>query len=442
MPMNRKDTKKSRAVAKPAGSRIAGGVLFACVALVFLSAAFPALAIRAANTPDLPSTALLPAIIYLGGLVLTALSCLGTRFQGDRGLAAAVFLLAGVGVAVQMRLGSYPAEAVKWSAYAPLAGGIAAYLILINAFNARNLNSLLSRLAFPAWLIAIGVLAALLFFGKPYRGGLFLPGRINPTEIVKPLLALFLAGWLSERRESFGSESGGWLPPVSVWDALGLMLLWGIPMALGVMVKDLGLVLLLNLMLVFTLTASSRRSIWLLLGGAAAVMAGWAVRLVSTHARARFDVWLNPFTDTTGKGWQVLHSLTAMYAGGFWGAGIGSGMPDAVPIISSDFVYAALAEETGLAGCALLLATWLVFLQRALSAAREKPPFLQLLAAALTASLATQILLNIGGVTKALPMTGITLPFISHGGFSLITSFAIAGILTALSNAPPERKKV
>ncbi len=440
--MKRKETKKSRAAEKPSGSRLAGTLLFAGVALVFLSAALPAAASRFAGQPDPPFAALLPAAIYLAGLALTTLFCLSRHFRGDPALAAAAFLLAGLGVAVQLRLGNAPADALQSpNAWLPLAAGITVYLAIITTLNARRLERLLSPMTYPAWFLAAATLGALIAFGTPFRGGLFLPGRINPTEIVKPLLAVFLAGWLTRRPASFGSESGGWLPPVALRDALSLALLWGIPLLLAMRANDLGLALLLNLMLVLVLTASSRRLIWLLLGGAGAGIAGWGARLLSAHARARFDVWLNPFADPTGKGWQILQSLTAMYAGGFWGTGIGAGMPETVPIVTSDFIYAALAEETGLAGCALLLLAWFIFLQRALAAADAQTPFLRLLAAGLTAALAAQILLNIGGVTKALPMTGITLPFISHGGFSLITTFATAAALTALSSAGPPEKK-
>ena len=139
--------------------------------------------------------------------------------------------------------------------------------------------------------------------------------------------------------------------------------------------------------------------------------------------------------DPVGKGWQVLQSLSAMYTGGMWGCGLGAGAPSAVPIVSSDFIYAALGEETGWAGCALLLLAYGIFCVRSWrAAANAATPFAITLGAGLAACVAAQTLINVAGVTKALPLTGITLPFISHGGSSLVTSFCIAGLLAAISD--------
>jgi cell division protein FtsW (lipid II flippase) len=125
-----------------------------------------------------------------------------------------------------------------------------------------------------------------------------------------------------------------------------------------------------------------------------------------------------------------------MATGGWWGAGLGAGHPTAIPIAASDFVYAALAEEIGYVGCGLVLGIYLLFFYRGFRLADSlREPFAQSLATGLTAALALQTLLNVGGVTKALPLTGITLPFLSLGGSSLITSFLMLGLLLALSDA-------
>jgi cell division protein FtsW (lipid II flippase) len=124
-----------------------------------------------------------------------------------------------------------------------------------------------------------------------------------------------------------------------------------------------------------------------------------------------------------------------MYTGGLWGSGLGAGQPEAIPIAASDFVYAVLAEELGYVGCGLVLAVYLVFFYRGFRLADSlADPFSRSLATGLTAAFAMQTLFNLGGVTKALPLTGITLPFISHGGSSLVVSFAMLGMLMALSD--------
>jgi cell division protein FtsW (lipid II flippase) len=124
-----------------------------------------------------------------------------------------------------------------------------------------------------------------------------------------------------------------------------------------------------------------------------------------------------------------------MYSGGLWGSGIGAGAPHTVPIATSDFIYAAWAEELGLVGCALLLAVYAILFARGWrAAAAASTPFLTGLGAGLTAALAFQTLINVAGVTKALPLTGITLPFISHGGSSLVICLIMAGLLAAVSD--------
>ena len=274
----------------------------------------------------------------------------------------------------------------------------------------------------------------MLLLGRKFRGGMYLPGNMNPTEIVKPLLVWFLAFYLAKRGTAFAETQVG--IPVPPLRALGSLAgFWSVPILASILLHDLGLTALLNAVLIIMLFAVTRKIGYLALGVGAVAAAGWAVQLLSSHARARFDVWLHPFRDPTGKGWQVLQALSAMFSGGLWGAGLGSGLPEAVPIVTSDFVYAAMAEELGFFGCACVLIAYLVLFSRGFKAAGAlASPFEQLLCAGLTASLAVQALLNIAGVTKALPMTGITLPFISHGGSSLITSLLIAGMLVGFSD--------
>jgi cell division protein FtsW (lipid II flippase) len=274
----------------------------------------------------------------------------------------------------------------------------------------------------------------MIVLGKRYRGGVYLSGNINPTEIVKPLLVFFLARYLSQRQQDFSETlSGIPVPPFSSF--LGLVLLWSVPMGLTILLRDLGLVILLNTILIVMLFAVAKRLGYLAIGLAGVAAAGFAMQFISSNAQARFDIWLNPFMDPTGKGWQILQGLTAMYSGGWWGSGIGVGSPETVPIVTSDFVYAAFAEEVGFVGCVFLLLIYATFYSRGFRAAgATHTPFERLLCVGLTASLAMQTLLNVAGVTKALPMTGITLPFISHGGSSLIICLLIAGLMCGLSD--------
>jgi cell division protein FtsW (lipid II flippase) len=206
-------------------------------------------------------------------------------------------------------------------------------------------------------------------------------------------------------------------------------------MVLLVLLRDFGLIVLLNAVLLVMAVLASGRWSYLVTGLLLVGGAGVLLLRFMPHGSSRVDVWLNPFADPTGRGWQVLQSLSAMATGGLWGAGLGAGQPTAIPIAASDFVYAAWAEETGYVGCALVLGVYLLFFYRGFRLADSlRDPFAQSLATGLTAALALQTLLNLGGVTKAIPLTGITLPFLSLGGSSLITSFVMLGLLLALSD--------
>ena len=378
---------------------------------------------------------LLPLALFSVGIPVVLIWLALMHWRGDSGILGAVIVLSAMGVLIQFRMGSYNQLDIKSNIFPllPFAIGLGAFLIGVT-LTSKGRGGWLQALGWGAYIAAVGVLVAMLVLGRSYRGGIYLSGNINPTEIVKPLLVFFLATHLSQRQKEFSETLSG-IPVPPFTSLLGLVLLWGVPMALTILLRDLGLVVLLNTILIVMLFAVAKRMGYLAIGLAGVAAAGFGLQFISSHAQARFDVWLNPFVDPTGKGWQILQGLTAMYSGGWWGSGLGTGSPETVPIVTSDFIYAALAEEIGFVGCALLLLIYATLFSRGFRAAgASRTPFERLLCVGLTASLAMQTLLNLAGVTKALPMTGITLPFISHGGSSLITCLFIAGLICGLSD--------
>lgn len=422
-------SRKNRVIA-PVG---AAAGLFLISVLAIACACLSVLGVKLSNAPVLPWQQLIPLGVWLAGVPVALIWLKMIGWKGDAGLVGAVFLLCGIGLVIQFRMGSFSRGLDAPLALAPFPLGLVAFLVGVTLMG-KGRGAWLTGLGWLAYLAALGVLCGLLVLGRSYRGGLYLAGNMNPSEIVKPLLVFFLAAYLSRRQKEFSETQNG-IPVPPLYVLLGLVVLWCAPMFLTIALKDLGLMMLLNAILIIMLFAVGRSTGYLALGLAAVTAAGFGVQLISAHAQARFDVWLNPFADPTGKGWQVLQALSAMYSGGMWGAGLGSGVPQAVPIVSSDFVYAAVAEEIGFVGCALLLLTYAVLFSRGLRAAgAARTPFERLLCVGLTGSLAVQTLLNVGGVTKALPMTGITLPLISHGGSSLITTLFVAGLLAGLSD--------
>ncbi|MEI7945286.1 MAG: FtsW/RodA/SpoVE family cell cycle protein [bacterium] len=378
---------------------------------------------------------LIPLAVYAIGIPVILIWLALIHWRGDPGILGAVIVLSAMGLLIQFRMGSYNLMDLKTNIFPvlPFAIGLATFLIGVT-LTSKGRGGWMQALGWGAYIAAVGVLVAMLLLGRSYRGGIYLSGNINPTEVVKPLLVFFLATHLSQRQKEFSETMSG-IPVPPFFSLLGLVFLWGVPMALTILLRDLGLVVLLNTILIIMLFAVAKRMGYLAIGLAGVAAVGFGMQFLSSHAQARFDVWLNPFLDPTGKGWQILQGLTAMYSGGWWGAGLGTGSPETVPIVTSDFIYAALAEEVGLVGCAILLVIYATFFSRGFRAAgASRTPFERLLCVGLTASLAMQTLLNVAGVTKALPMTGITLPFISHGGSSLITCLLIAGLICGLSD--------
>lgn len=162
---------------------------------------------------------------------------------------------------------------------------------------------------------------------------------------------------------------------------------------------------------------------------------------LTSRGAARLNAWLDPFTAATAAGWQPLQALVALYSGGLFGKGLGAGSPTVVPIVASDFAYIIVGEELGLVGCIALIAIYVVLIVAGMRVAERTPDaYRSTVATGITACLGIQILLNIGGVVKAIPLTGIPLPLISHGGSSLVTTLLMAGLLLAISDDRPPPK--
>jgi cell division protein FtsW (lipid II flippase) len=179
----------------------------------------------------------------------------------------------------------------------------------------------------------------------------------------------------------------------------------------------------------------------LLIGGALLVAAAGVVAYqLFAVVRLRIDIWINPWLEADGRAYQIVQSLMAFAAGGVFGQGIAQGAPNYVPVAHSDFIFAALAEEWGLLGVIVVIACFAILIARGLriaaclSAAPRSRPFHTLLAVGLTTVFGVQALLIMGGVIKLVPLTGVTLPFFSYGGSSLLISFIAVGLLMRLSS--------
>ena len=198
--------------------------------------------------------------------------------------------------------------------------------------------------------------------------------------------------------------------------------------------KDLGSALLFFGMAVLMTYMSTGSKSYVFLALAFMGVAAAASYAAFGHVRVRFDIWLNPWQDPNGMAYQVVQSLFAFGTGGIWGTGFGYGHPGFIPEVHTDFIFAAIAEEMGLIATMMLMTCYVLFFWRgiktALSCRKEKEV---LLAAGCCSLMLLQAFIIVAGVTKFLPLTGITLPFISYGGSSMVSSFVLLGLLISLS---------
>lgn len=260
----------------------------------------------------------------------------------------------------------------------------------------------------------------------------------QPSEILKVILVVFLASYLAQqypalRAEELSSGQGRFI--LSPHISGPLLLMWGISIVVLIWQRDLGTAILFFMVFLVLLYIASSSKLILLSGALLIVLAGFAAYHLINVVQLRIDIWINPWPEADGRAYQIVQSLMAVAAGGVFGQGIGQGVPGFIPVVHSDFIFAALGEEWGLLGIVVLIAALATITIRGLriAAAQQAQPFRSLLAVGLSTSIAVQSIMIMAGVIKLIPLTGVTLPFMSYGGSSLVTSFMMIGLLLRLS---------
>ncbi len=264
------------------------------------------------------------------------------------------------------------------------------------------------------------------------------PFSIQPGEFAKIVLAAFLAGYLTDKRDLL-TISNRRLGPLNLPDFkhFGPMLsALGVALMVMVFQRDLGSSLLFfNLFLVMFYVATGRAAYVAagLVLFSAASLTSWKL---FSHVQRRVDIWLDPFADPKDKGFQIVEAWFALADGGVTGTGLGAGLPTKVPYAETDMIFAAIGEELGLLGATAVLAAFMFLVASGFRvAATANQPFEKLLAAGLTALLGFQAVIIIGGVLRVLPLTGVTLPYVSYGGSSLISNYVILALRVRISDS-------
>lgn len=385
-----------------------------------------------------------PAMFLALALGAHALLSLG-GFRGDEIVLPVALGLTGIGLVVIYRV-TYGTELdmllpqqLAWSVVA-----LAAFFLPLVV--PRDL-SLVARYKYTWMAAGIALLVLTAVAGRELGGARiwFRVGPVNFTswELVKVVLVAFLAAYLDEYREVLLRWPGTiWrlVPPLPF--LVPILAMWLAAMFVLVFARDLGATLLFFGIFLAMLYLATGRVAYVALGAALLLAGAAAAYRLFAHVQLRVEMWLDPWQDPLDRGYQILHGLYAFGNGGLLGAGLGAGDPRSIPVVWSDFVFAAFSEEVGFLGALALLGLYLVLLYRGFAiAVAARTPFLQLLAAGLTFVIGLQALVIVAGNAKLIPLTGITLPFVAYGGSSLVTNFLSLGLLARISHESEARRR-
>ncbi|SKA98484.1 cell division protein FtsW, lipid II flippase [Caloramator quimbayensis] len=367
----------------------------------------------------------LPIILGLSSCILIAYSYfIISRFfpAGDKYLLILSSFITQFGLVMIYRLNSQnPVRAIKQITFFTI--GIAAYIFLVIFLPEIKK---FERLRYVYIIITIVLLSSTLFLGREIKGSKnwIQIGRFNmqPSEIAKLFLILYLSSSIKYIKNFYDALKES----IPVFISIGLL----------VVEKDLGAGLIFFGIYITMLYIGTSNFKYILSAVIIFLLGGLASYFIFPHVKVRIDIWLNPFAYKTGKGYQICQSLFAIAAGGLFGTGLGLGYPQFIPEVHNDFIFSAICEEFGLLGASALILLYILLVYRGLrTAIYAKDDYSRLVAVGISSMLAFQIFVVIGGVTKMIPMTGITLPFVSYGGSSMLLNFICLGVLQKISES-------
>ncbi len=355
------------------------------------------------------------------------------RFTHDVWLLPMVMFFASIGVVMLGRLKPVLCiPQLRW-----LIIGLVVLLVVVQL--SSKLRELM-QYQYILGLLTLVVLCLSLVFGTEIGGSknwlILGPLQVQPSEFGKILLVLFLAAYLSDHRQILQESKRRFgflrLPPLRF--IAPLLCIWGIAILMFVVQRDLGSALLFFCMAVFMTYMATGSKSYVFIALAFFCLGAWVSYQLFGHVRVRFDIWLNPWADPAGQAYQVVQSLFAFAAGGTWGTGFTHGHPGLIPEVHTDFIFSAVGEELGLLGGTAVMLVYTLFFFRGIMIAMDcRRDLYMLIASGIAVSFYLQAFIIIAGVTKFLPLTGITLPFISYGGSSMVSGFIMLGLLLAMA---------
>lgn len=374
-----------------------------------------------------------PRVLYTCGAVILLFVIMYTILvlcrMGDKFIMLMVFMLMSIGVLVLCRINlDYGFTQIVWI----LLGGAAFFVAYFIYYNVK----IWDRFWYLYFILGVGLFLFTLVFGRTVNGSknwvILGPISFQPSEITKILFIMCLAC----------HYSGTWIKSIlgEVHPKWVLMLITYVFVGFLVLQRDWGTILVMFSIYLFMVYVYEPDKKLLFINLAALGVIGVVGCKFLYHIQVRVSTWLDPWADISNKGYQITQSLFAIASGGYFGRGLGNGSPYYIPEVHSDFIFAAICEEMGVFGGVAVILLFFLIAYRCFKISILTPaPFDKAVSFGVTVMFALQTFIIIGGVTKLIPLTGITLPFVSYGGTSIIISFASLGIIQAIS-AKTERK--
>ena len=398
------------------------------------------LTVYTARQNEISSTSLVYAGFFLALFAAAHLAVRAGMPHADPWLLPLAALLCALGLTEIYRLQPTLARDQSVWIVVGLAGFVALVFLVRDVRRLENYKYLLG-------LTALALLAVTMVVGTTINGAKlwirFGGVQVQPGEFSKILLVVFLAGYLREKRELLAFPRhrvlGVGVPALKHFGPL--LTMTGLMLVVVAVMNDLGTALLLFGIFLAMLWIATGRHSYTLLGLGLFVFGSWLVYHQIPHVHERFQIWLDPWRDAQGSGYQIVQSIEAIADGGIFGTGLGQSYQvlangqTIIPAAQTDGIYAVWANETGLAGAAAMLLVYLLFAFRGFKIATlAADGFSKLLAAGLTFAFVLQAFLIVGGITRLIPLTGITLPFVSYGGSSIVSNFLLLALLLMVSN--------